>query len=218
MTDHLNKILKARIDLMRPLLGETQGGTAYFEAAGLSLAVLHDTVGGSHPLFRVLENALKNKDWSVALGASRGVVSLFDQGGLTSPRLAIAHEIDSDYLDIAQAQAQAAESAKDVDQKLFHLGVSAFLVGASLEDALRRLCDAHGIAYEVGRTTISKLQTLLYQPAKHIEIISASEIKQITAWGDTRNKADHGRFSEITQTEVVTMIMGVRSFLDKHLP
>jgi hypothetical protein len=44
-----------------------------------------------------------------------------------------------------------------------------------------------------------------------------SENKQITAWGDTRNKADHGKFAEITQTEVITMIMGIRSFLDKNL-
>ena len=126
--------------------------------------------------------------------------------------------IEGDIIDIAQGQAQAAETAKDANQKQLQLAIAVFLVGASLEDALRRLCDAHGIAYEGGRTTISKLQTALYQPAKQVEIISVSETKQITTWGDTRNKADHGRFAEITQTEVVTMLMGVRAFLDKHLP
>ncbi len=92
------------------------------------------------------------------------------------------------------------------------------MAGASREYSLRRLCDAHSITYEAGKATISKLQTALYQPAKHIEIISVSESKQIIAWGDTRNKADHGRFVEITQTEVLTMLMGIRAFIDKHLP
>lgn len=83
---------------------------------------------------------------------------------------------------------------------------------------MRRLCDAQEIAYDAGKTTISKLQTALYQPTKNVEIISASENKQIKSWGDTRNKADHGRFGDITHTEVVAMLMGVRAFLNKHLP
>jgi hypothetical protein len=73
------------------------------------------------------------------------------------------------------------------------------------------------LAYDTQRSSIAKLQAALYQPSKQVEVISQSENKQITAWGDTRNKADHGRFSEITQTEIVVMIMGVRSFIDKHL-
>jgi hypothetical protein len=218
MSDDLNTIAKERINKIKHLTTREQGSNEYLEAGGLSLTILHDTVGGSHPLYAVLDNALKNKDWSGALAASRGVVTLFEQGSLKSPRLAIAHEIEGDLLDIAQGQAQAAETAKEVNQKHLQLAIAAFLAGASLEDALRRLCDAHSIAYEAGRTTISKLQAALYQPVKRIEIISASETKQITTWGDTRNKADHGRFAEITQTEVVTMLMGVRAFLDKHLP
>ena len=166
----------------------------------------------------ILDTTLKKNDWSGALAASRAVVTLFEQGGLKSPRLAIAHEIEGNLLDIAQAQAEAAETNKDSNQKQLQLAIAAFLAGASLEDALRRICDGQGIAYDAGRTTIAKLQTALYRPAQKIEVISSSENKHITAWGDTRNKADHGRFVEITQTEVVTMIMGVRSFLDKHLP
>jgi hypothetical protein len=131
--------------------------------------------------------------------------------------LTIAREIEGDILDIAQTQAEAAETSKDAAHKQVHLGIAAFLAGASLEDALRRLCDARGIAYDAQRTAISKLQAALYQPAKQIEVISQSENKHITAWGDTRNKADHGRFDEITQTEVVAMIIGVRALVEKHL-
>ena len=56
-----------------------------------------------------LDGALKAADWQRAVAASRGVVTLYDEGTLRSPRLAIAHEIEADILDIAQGQATAAE-------------------------------------------------------------------------------------------------------------
>ena len=218
MAEDQNEAIRGRIQRIKYLTSNDQGTNEYLEAGGLALTVLNDTVGGSHPLWAVLDNALKSKDWAGALAASRGIVTLYEQGSLKSPRLAIAHEIEGNLLDIAQAQAQAAEINKDTNGRQLQLAISAFLAGASLEDALRRLCDAQGIAYDVEKTSISKLQSALYQPSKKIEVISVSENKQITAWGDTRNKADHGRFGEITHTEVVGMIFGVRAFLDKHLP
>jgi hypothetical protein len=213
-----NAAIKARINRIRQLSGEKMGSAHYYEAASLAQSVIYDTVGGSHPLMAALDNALKSADWQRSAAASRSVVALYDEGALQSPRLAIAHEIEGDIIDIAQAQAQAAETSKDPAQKQVQLAIAAFLAGATLEDALRRLCDARGLAYDVQRTSLSKLQAVLFQPSKQIEVISGSENKQITAWGDTRNKADHGRFSEITHTEVVAMVMFVRGFIDRHLP
>ena len=109
------------------------------------------------------------------------------------------------------------EGNTDATHKQLQLGIAAFLAGAALEDALRRLCDASGISYPQ-RTSISILQTALYQPSKQIGVISGSENKQITAWGDTRNNADHGWFDKITYAEVLSMVIGVRGFIDKHLP
>ena len=152
---------------------------------------------------------------SPAIAACRSVVTLYEQGGLRSPRLAIAHEIEGDILNIAEEQVKAAEKSTNAT---LQLAIAAFLAGAALEDALRRLCDAHGIGYNPQRTTISNLQAALYQPSKQISVISGSENKQITAWGETRNNADHGRFNDITHTEVLTMVIGVRGFIDKHLP
>jgi len=208
--------IKARIDKIRQLIGQKHT-TDYYEAACLAQSVLHDTLGGAHPTMVALDGALKNADWTRALAASRAVVALYDQGALRNPRLAIAGEIESDLLAIAQAQAQAAESSRDAAQKQVHLAIAAFLAGTSLEDGLRRLCDAHQIQYDTHATSISKLQTALYQPSKSVEVISQSENKHITAWGDTRNKADHGKFGDITLTEVVSMVLGIRSFVEKHL-
>ena len=200
---------------------ELNEGPSLFRAptvVALSQTVLYDTVGTSHPLMKVLDHGLKSKDWFDAFAASRAVVALYDKGGLSSPRLAIAHEIEGDILDIAEKQIEAFEKTSDANHKQLQLGIAAFLAGAALEDALRRLCDAHGINYDSHRTTISNLQAVLYQPSKQKEVISRSESKQITTWGDTRNKADHGRFSEITPSEVLFIVGGVRGFIDEHLP
>jgi hypothetical protein len=213
-----NPTIKARIERIRRLAGDQQGSTDCYEAVSLAQSVVHDTIGGSHPVMKALGSALEGDDWTRARAAVRAVLALYDEGALSNPRLAIAHEIEGSLIDIAQAQLVSAERSADAAQKQTHLAIATFLVGAALEDALRRLCDAHSLAYDTQRASISKLQAVLFQPSKQIEVISVSENKQITAWGDTRSKADHGRFAELTHTEVLTTVLGVRSFIDKHLP
>lgn len=220
--------IKARVDKIRKLACETdwiQYPQNLYEAASLGKSVVYDTVGGSHPIMTSLMDATTGtppagnyNTCTKILGVCLALVALYEQGSLKSPRLTIAREIEGDILDIAQTQAQAAESRSALPQKQVQLGIAAFLAGATIEDAMRRLCDAHGVTYDTQHSSISKLQVALYQPSKQIEIISQSENKHITAWGDTRNKADHGKFGEITHTEVVSMIMGVRAFIEKHLP
>ena len=212
-----NTHTKKLIERIRELVGSGGSPIRLNAVIGLSQTVLRDTVGTSHPLMKALDHALESNDVASGFFTSKNVVELFDEGVLISPRLAIAHEIEGDILDIAQGQVEKSETNQDANHKQLQLGIAAFLAGAALEDALRRLCDANGISYNP-RTSISSLQIELYQPTNQIEVISQSETKQITAWGDTRNKADHGRFSEITHPEVLSMVIGVRGFIDKHLP
>ena len=210
--------IKNLIEEIRKLIDNpTPSSSRTIQVIGISQTVLHDTVGKDHPLMKILDHALNSEVVVEAYAAGRNVVKLYDEGGLISPRLAIAHEIEGDILDIAQKQVEASERNTDATHKQLQLGIAAFLAGAALEDALRRLCDASGISYPQ-RTSISTLQTALYQPSKQIGVISLSDNKQITAWGDIRNNADHGRFSEIIHSEVLSMVIGVRGFIDKHLP
>jgi hypothetical protein len=129
------KSIKSRIDKIRRLSDDKQGTREFFEAAILAQTVLHDTVGGSHPLMAAIQNALEKADWDRSVAGARGVVTLFEQRGLTSPRLAIAHEIEADLLDIAQAQVQSAEMNQGAGQQKLQLAIAAFLAGAALEDA-----------------------------------------------------------------------------------
>ena len=206
-----------RINKIRQLTGDSNGTDEYYEAVSIAQSIVHDTVGGSHPVMRALENSLSDSDFAKALGASRAVVSLHERGALKSPRLSIAAEIETDLLVTAQSQVQTAEKNSDQDSKTIQIAIAAFLASSALEDALRRLCDANQLQYDVSNASISKLQSALYQPSNQIEVIGSSENKQITVWGDTRNKANHGKFKELTHTEVVTMILGVQAFIDRHL-
>ena len=180
----------------------------------IAQSVVYNTVGENHPIMAVLDDAWKSDNSLDITDAIRNMVTLYEQGMLRSPRLAIAHEIEIDILDIAQGQFEAAEGNTDATHKQLQLATAAFLAGAALEDALRRLCDAHSVNYDPQRTSISTLQATLYQA----KVISRSDYKHITAWGETRNSADHGLFNEITHTDVLTMVMGVRGFIDRHLP
>ena len=96
---------------------------------------------------KALDHALESNDVASGFFTSKNVVELFDEGVLISPRLAIAHEIEGDILDIAQGQVEASETNQDANHKQLQLGIAAFLAGAALEDALRRLCDSNGIRY-----------------------------------------------------------------------
>jgi hypothetical protein len=161
-----NTAIQAQIERIRRLIGEDRGSIEYFEVASLAQSVLHDTVGGNHPLMAALDGALKSTDWMRAVAASRSVVALYEEGGLRSPRMAIAHKIEADILDITQQQVEASGKSIDAMHKRLQLAIAAFLAGAALEVALRRLCDTCGVVYDPQRTSISKLQGALFQPSR----------------------------------------------------
>ena len=115
-----------------------------------------------------LNDAFKANNYYRVQAASKSIVTLYHEGALTSPRLAIAHEIEGGLLDIAQEQVQEAERSTDPLGKRLNLAIAAFIAGAALEDALRRLCEANNIVYDTQHTSISKLQTALFQPSKGI--------------------------------------------------
>jgi hypothetical protein len=121
MFEKHNEKVKLRIDKIKQLLNPGRGSEGCLEAGALALTVIDDTVGGSHSLWSILESALKSSDWERARDTSLGIVTLYEQGTLNSPRLAIAHEIEGDFIEIANVQAQAAEIEKDINKKQFHL-------------------------------------------------------------------------------------------------
>lgn len=215
--DNLDEINRGRIDIIRNLVANEYVDSAA-EAGSLARVLLHDTLGSNHPLSQELEKAISKSEYTMLQSACKTVIRMHEEGMLKNPRLTIAGELENEILDIAHTQLSAAETNRDSDQKMLQLAIAAFLTGAAMEDALRRLCDENRVKYDTQKTTISKLQSKLYTPSDGVEIISKTENKNITAWADVRNAADHGKFSELTYTDVLLATIGVRAFIDKHLP
>ncbi len=172
--------IKAMIERIRQLAIEGTPIEDHIHAATLAQTVLHHTAGAGHPAMAALREGTTKQNWMMILGACRTVLMLFDSDALDSPRLRIARELEGDVLDMAETQAKAAEKTVDQTQKEARLAVAAFLAGSALEDALRRLCDKMGVAYEAGRTSLSKLQEpqAAASPSSGVEHINVSETEQ----------------------------------------
>ncbi|MFZ0888452.1 MAG: hypothetical protein WA005_08370 [Candidatus Binataceae bacterium] len=93
-----------------------------------------------------------------------------------------------------------------------YFGPAASLVGAVLEDTLRKISDAAKIPYPA-KTKIDGLNVALAKAT----IYNALTQKQITAFADIRNNADHGHFGKFKQTDVEDMLKWVRRFASEHL-
>lgn len=92
---------------------------------------------------------------------------------------------------------------------------AAMLAGAVLESTLRKMCEVRGIPTDKS----DKIGTLNDKLAKHHKPPAYSSMyhKQIIAWADLRNNADHGHFDEYDRKQVAAMIGGVRDFAARHL-
>jgi len=89
---------------------------------------------------------------------------------------------------------------------------AASLIGAVLEDGLRRICINNGITLKT-KEDISSLNQKLAQ--KHV--YNPLQQKQIQVWNDIRNNADHCNFDQYKMDDVTDMLKGVRNFLSEYL-
>jgi len=89
---------------------------------------------------------------------------------------------------------------------------AASLVGAVLEDTLRRICDQQNVSYPE-KPNINALNTLLAK----VTVYNKLTQKEITAKADIRNNADHGKFNQFTESDVKDMVKWVQRFASEHL-
>jgi hypothetical protein len=92
---------------------------------------------------------------------------------------------------------------------------AAMLAGAVLESTLRKMCEVRSIPTDKQ----DKIGILNDKLAKHHKppVYSSAYHKQIIAWADLRNNADHGHFGQYDHQQVAAMIGGVREFAARHL-
>ncbi len=91
---------------------------------------------------------------------------------------------------------------------------AAVIVGAVLEEHLRKLCAHHAISIvENGK---SRKADSLNNELGSKSVYSKLDQKSVTAWQDLRNKAAHGEFTAYSDAQVDLMLKGVRDFVSRY--
>lgn len=113
-------------------------------------------------------------------------------------------DIVSDFL------GQAIELANN---KKFHPAAAAILLGASLEEFLKLLCEEENVNLNEINKTIDPISRKLYESNK----ITKQDLKDITSWTGLRNDATHGNFDLVNDRKrVLNAIEGVNLFMRKY--
>jgi len=179
-------------------------GSSFQQWRTSSLAFLNVVLGSSSIHYRDFEERCK---WSWHGDTQRGLAVLraakddIEGGYLQKVEALVSASVFSDFLEMAEYLLD--NGYKDP---------SASLIGAVLEDGLRRICISNGITLKA-REDISSLNQKLAQK----QVYNPLQQKQIQVWNDIRNNADHGHFDEYSNENVEDMLEGVRKFLANYL-
>jgi hypothetical protein len=135
------------------------------------------------------------------LGILRAAQTEIGFGALPGIETLFSAEIFEDFLSMAEHL---------LDQKYFAVVPS--LVGAVLEDGLRKIAKRKGVTVKQD-DNIAGLSTKLLEA----KVYSLLVRKKIDVWNKIRNNADHGKFEENSPQDVEQMLEGVRGFLAEYL-
>ncbi|MDA8201304.1 MAG: hypothetical protein M0Z49_00795 [Chloroflexi bacterium] len=167
-------------------------------------ACIRDVAGQESPYY---SQFIKTTEQPMAVAAAEGTAILealsadVSAGYLRRQAELIAAEVFGDFLDMAQHLLDAG----------YHIP-AASLIGAVLEDGLRRLARRHDL--KVGPSDdIVVLNNRLASKG----IYSNLARKQVDLWSATRNASDHGVFGEVKAENVTEMQAGVVRFLAEYL-
>ncbi len=122
-------------------------------------------------------------------------------GHLQKVETLVSAEMFTDFLDMAEHL---------LENGYHHPAAS--LIGAVLEDGLRRICSNNRIGVKKDDNISS-----LNQKLADNKIYTRLQQGEIQNWNKLRDSADHGRFNEYTSDNVKKMMSEVRTFLVSYL-
>ncbi len=137
---------------------------------------------------------------SDVVGIFKAVEHDVKSGMLTNFRNLIQAEIFADFLEMAEHLLR--EGFKDA---------AAVLLGAVLEDTLRKIADTNGVDVLNSKgkpLTLDPLNASLSKKGVYGPLVQ----KQIISWANLRNAAAHGHFSQYDAAQVQQMLLFVQKF------
>ncbi len=169
-----------------------------------SLAFLNTTFGSGSIHYREFEERCK-QNWcyeaECGLAILRAAKEDIEGGYLQKVETLVSASVFTDFLDMAEHL--LTNGYKDP---------AASLVGAVLEDGLRRICAKNNLAVK-SDDNISSLNQKLADKS----VYNRLQQREIEVWNKLRDYADHGHFDEYKSDDVKNMLAGVSKFLSEYL-
>lgn len=141
----------------------------------------------------------------VMTGIIKSVQNDFEKGLLVNIRQLLQAEIFADFLEMGEYLLK--ENYKDA---------AAVIIGSVLEDSLRKLATSNGINILKDNGNYLTLEPLNIELAK-ADVYNRLKQKEVTSWGDLRNKAAHGHHDEYDKPQVQMMLLFVQKFCSDYL-
>ena len=138
-------------------------------------------------------------------GILKAVESDLESGMLSNFKSLAQAEVFADFLEMAEHFLY--EGYKDA---------AAVILGAVLEDSLRKIADANGIVivWPKGKLlTLDPLNAAVTKEGVYGPLVQ----KQITSWAHLRNDAAHGHFDRYDESQVKHMLLFVQKFCADYL-
>jgi hypothetical protein len=180
--------------------GVNMPGDKYFKWYAAARHLLNSVAAGKSAYTEECD-LIRGANPSIGRGILEAAKEAFVDGWLADTKLLLSAEIFSDFLD---------QATHLID--LGYKDAAAVLIGAVLEDGLRKLCDSHGIAIPA-KATIAPLSELLYKQ----DVYGLMVHKEILAKSDLRNNAAHGMFDQYGIDDVKAFLEFVGRFLAEYL-
>ena len=170
-----------------------------------SLSLLRQLLGREHTYSTSFEEGTEKpavpSSVQHGLGVLRAASDDLSNGHLFDARNLIAAEVFADF--VAMARHLLEQGYKDP---------AASLVGAVLEDGLRRIADANSVSYSKA-DGLDSLNQKLVTSNTYTRLVHS----RIDTWRIIRNAADHGHFGDYTSDDVGLMIEGTADVLERLL-
>jgi len=209
--DRILERLDSLIDMGATVLRAPVGEMDYYVDTGLfqqwrtsSLAFLRATLGTDSVHYQEFEERCKHSQRSqttLGLGTLRAAKEDIEGGYLQRVEVLVSASVFSDFLEMA-------EHLLDNGYK----DPTASLIGAVLENNLRRLCRDNNIPIR-SDDNISSLNQKLADK----DVYNRLKQREIEVWNKLRDYADHGHFDQYKSDNVKDMLEGVQKFLSTYL-
>ena len=220
--DQIKQRFQALIQEVKPLLPDSRvtivgGGDVTFYSLRIKVISLIQFVLGNSQRGTEMASEIGQLEpgsgaAEIMLGTLRGLKDDYELGMLNYLYEKIEADIAADYLGQAEQLLQEGQRGK------FDHVPAAVLTGATLEDALRRLCQRQTLPVSITKPNGDpKMMNSLIDDLKKANVFNKLKAQQLRAWAGIRNAAAHGEFQEFDRKEVEQMLLGVQNFLADYL-